>query len=890
MDVRCERCGTEYDFDDALVSERGTTVKCTNCGYQFKVFPRSKSGVGPERWVVQLVSGGVVAFTTLRELQKGIAAGKVGPADQLSRGGQPPRPLSSIAELEPFFRAAVPKAGVGGKTLAGVAPPTQSDGGFPPQPFLPSKSDRPPPMPPQRKHGATEPRLPTFDRLPRESPEPRTQRRPDPVGGESEQPTRPDPTPPKPPVEAEAAAAPSDDPSLAQTKLSEPPSRAATTRAAPDGDTRVRLAEPGRLRADAGGVLADTFPGDSLRSPDVDSAAKPPPVAAATRGDVVHKDDTQRPVAAESSSGKEARAEAAPSAAAAPEKTSDTPAASETPTTKIAVSASEQRAAATKPSAPTIEATSSRSEQPRDVPAVAPVEPAPAETEQPRDVPAVAPVEPAPADAVQVSTARRGQPGPEQFYTPPPRKLSLSGSRSDPDPRYVPPASTRGARARWIVGLVLLGALVLLAGTVGQRFVRRYARPEPARSATTDPRVAEFVAAGRRKIDAGDLDGAAEELSKASVLAEKDPSVLLALAELELVRADVLWLQLRLLDPRDEDRVGTLQRQLEVKVARAREAVDAAAAVAPNEVALTRVKVDVLRLSGRLGEARKLVKALSENASQPANAYVLAALDLAEAQPAFKSAIEQLREPVSAEGKLGRARAALVYALASNGEIEAARAELTTLAGANPGHPLLPDLRAFLRRLDDRNDETGHDANDAGPDVDAPEPPSRDEDTVAGDFRARLAQANSALHNGLLDQAGRLFRGVLDEQPGNTEAMAGLAEVARQRNDPKAGAMYDSVLEKNPSYLPALVARADQKWDAGDREGALTLYRRILSQAGPTTSYGRHAQARIAQSSAGGKSTPAPTPPTPKTSHPAPTPAPSPEPSDIDTTDLPGFQ
>ena len=32
MDVTCERCGTEYDFDDALVSERGTTVKCTNCG------------------------------------------------------------------------------------------------------------------------------------------------------------------------------------------------------------------------------------------------------------------------------------------------------------------------------------------------------------------------------------------------------------------------------------------------------------------------------------------------------------------------------------------------------------------------------------------------------------------------------------------------------------------------------------------------------------------------------------------------------------------------------------------------------------------------------------------------------------------------------------------
>src|SRR5262249_49170904 len=32
MEITCNRCKTEYDFDDALVSERGTTVRCTNCG------------------------------------------------------------------------------------------------------------------------------------------------------------------------------------------------------------------------------------------------------------------------------------------------------------------------------------------------------------------------------------------------------------------------------------------------------------------------------------------------------------------------------------------------------------------------------------------------------------------------------------------------------------------------------------------------------------------------------------------------------------------------------------------------------------------------------------------------------------------------------------------
>src|SRR5262245_3962401 len=125
MDVRCSRCGTEYEFDDALVSERGTTVKCTNCGHQFKVHP-SESGGAPERWVVRTISGRELVYTSLRELQRGIAQRQVGPDDLLSRGNQPPRPLGSIAELEPFFQGragATLRAAHRASTLVGVAPP-----------------------------------------------------------------------------------------------------------------------------------------------------------------------------------------------------------------------------------------------------------------------------------------------------------------------------------------------------------------------------------------------------------------------------------------------------------------------------------------------------------------------------------------------------------------------------------------------------------------------------------------------------------------------------------------------------------------------------------------------------------------------------------------------
>jgi predicted Zn finger-like uncharacterized protein len=105
MDVTCERCRTAYEFDDALVSERGTTVKCTNCGHQFKVRRAEPLGA-PERWLVRTIDGREIEFRALRELQAAIAQSLITRDDVLSRGGARPRRLGSIAELEPFFAGA----------------------------------------------------------------------------------------------------------------------------------------------------------------------------------------------------------------------------------------------------------------------------------------------------------------------------------------------------------------------------------------------------------------------------------------------------------------------------------------------------------------------------------------------------------------------------------------------------------------------------------------------------------------------------------------------------------------------------------------------------------------------------------------------------------------
>jgi predicted Zn finger-like uncharacterized protein len=107
MDVTCPRCQTDYEFDDALVSERGTTVKCTNCGHQFRVFrPRASAQPSPELWRIERKAGEPLELRSLVELQRAIRAARVSRDDLLRRGEGPARRVGDIPELEPFFPGA----------------------------------------------------------------------------------------------------------------------------------------------------------------------------------------------------------------------------------------------------------------------------------------------------------------------------------------------------------------------------------------------------------------------------------------------------------------------------------------------------------------------------------------------------------------------------------------------------------------------------------------------------------------------------------------------------------------------------------------------------------------------------------------------------------------
>ena len=122
MDVRCDRCETEYELEDGSVSESGTSVQCTTCGHRFIVarspasppqvsMPTPVGGThadaGPEpavpEWTLSSDDGKVHRFRDLNTLQKWIVERKASRVDRLSRAGGPWLALGDIEELTPFF-------------------------------------------------------------------------------------------------------------------------------------------------------------------------------------------------------------------------------------------------------------------------------------------------------------------------------------------------------------------------------------------------------------------------------------------------------------------------------------------------------------------------------------------------------------------------------------------------------------------------------------------------------------------------------------------------------------------------------------------------------------------------------------------------------------------
>jgi predicted Zn finger-like uncharacterized protein len=696
MDVRCNRCGTDYEFDDTLISDRGTTVQCTNCGYQFKIYPEGKGSSAPERWRVKTASGKEHVYTSLRDLQRAIGEHKVGPRDLLSRGAEPARPLGSIPELEPFFASTTGQSrGLQSvpRTLHGVAPP-------------PSGTPRPPATPGRTQAGLGG-KVPFSHRT-------------DPGGFSSTAPAgqgtskvfEQSSTAPRVLGTTLPSASPAPVPSVAfdSTSLAEPP----PVPKAPPAEPFTPVGPGGTLRIEPG--IPSSF--DSTLP-----AASPPRPGPRSGGTQPSPDPPVAP----------------PVVVPPPDP-------------------------------------------------VVPARPAPA---------AAAPVAPAPVAAAPLPSGPRSSPRSSPRHTPPvPAVMPRERAPSYDDVPEESADAGRRATSRWIAGVVILAVAGLLAATVGHKYLARFSSaPKPVASAR-DTRAAGFLAEGLRLLDEAQYDEAQVALVKAQALADRDPAVLAGLAQVETLRAEMFWLKLRLLDPTSAALVQATERELADRVAKARKAVDAAFAVAPEEPSVLRARVNVLRIAGDETKAREWIQPVAANPADPQNAYVLAALDLAEAAPAWSTVIDRLRSAAVSGKDVARARATLIYALVRAGRVVEAGTELAKVENAERPHPLLPELKGFVARFSapldggvDAAASAAFAADAAAPAEAAPAGAVAAPDAAGappgpgGDFRKRLTQAAAASASGELTRAEQLYRSVLTEQPGNTEALSGLADVARRRND-----------------------------------------------------------------------------------------------------------
>jgi PAS domain-containing protein len=223
----------------------------------------------------------------------------------------------------------------------------------------------------------------------------------------------------------------------------------------------------------------------------------------------------------------------------------------------------------------------------------------------------------------------------------------------------------------------------------------------PAAVSSNSPgelRIVSLLEDGEKSLRDGDLESAKEQFDKASALGERNGRVAADLAHLATIKADMEWLHLRLLAADDASQTS-VRRELDESLQRLRKTVTLANEVAPGDFTVIRARIDALRIADDLEGARRLVPELAPAASQPDSALTLAELDLGEAKPDWPTLLSRLRVALGAEQNIGRARSALVFALARSGDIAGANAELERLAGLPRPQALQSPLRAYVSRL-----------------------------------------------------------------------------------------------------------------------------------------------------------------------------------------------
>ena len=129
VDIKCPKCGTEYELESEKIPPAGLKVKCTHCGFIFKAerpqeqvkktmlmyaspvpsapvpsAPPVPVPVAPA-WLIRKPDGMQFGFNDLAALQRLVSEGRVVETDEISRQGEGWKRIAEIPEFAGFFIA-----------------------------------------------------------------------------------------------------------------------------------------------------------------------------------------------------------------------------------------------------------------------------------------------------------------------------------------------------------------------------------------------------------------------------------------------------------------------------------------------------------------------------------------------------------------------------------------------------------------------------------------------------------------------------------------------------------------------------------------------------------------------------------------------------------------
>jgi predicted Zn finger-like uncharacterized protein len=837
MDVTCERCGTEYEFDETLVSDRGTTVKCTHCGHLFKVF-RPGTGDGPKTWTIRTRAGRVENLSSLRDLQRLITQGELTREDEISRSGETWKKLGDIAELVTFFAAA--EASTRPPRKDGTQPFTTGQRATP---FARSPSARPdsasvpsPSVPSAPSRGSGSGTL----KPPPHAPPPRH------------------PLPPKPSVP----------PSAVRGTKSTLPMRSAST--APPAETNAakpaRQVQPAAKRTlfgvggQIGGAADQTIPD---------------PHAAQRAQDFDDKLSAQAGMSQSSATGFDDQ----------PTEVDDAPPATiGGRTADRSVGRLEHLASAPESGTPMAAVPPTRA-----MPKMAVPEPAPNSAR---------PVygDPAPPTAV----ARPAAPKPAARPAAPKRAMyvdedaEIAARKADTHDRS--PKKSRVGLYVALGGFVVLGAAVGLswnriAPLLGlsdppDRVAEFVARGEAALALDHHDAYEEAIRELTRAtaIEERDIRVLAGLSRAHGALAQE-----LAFKTADLsARSSV--------DPALIGEAAALRREREDNASEARRYGEDAVRLDPNDVSAVLALADALRLTGDARGARSHLdraRTLETDAS-PEQLYVVSLFELPDPEGSPAAAVESARRAATAAPGMIRARLLLARALLATGDIAGARAEVNAIHSGISDHPHatylaqamdrgLPPAAPVVESLDagvpDSAVDAAVDTEPATEQQQETRPVATGDDPGGAPPRGRdytwyVARGDELLERGDVGRARAMYEAALEVRSGGSEAETGLGYVMLETGSPSSAVRHFQAASRI-GYSGAYMGLGDAYRQMGQRDNALAAYRDYLSRY-PTGPEAHRARSQITALGGDGAA-PDPTPnPTPG---PDPTPDPDPDPA-----------